>query len=302
MTKDSIIEEEVQRVWAVVGNYFTRETYWGDEFSASNIKPWAPYESKLRSLFSQYDAPDLVESRFHVPKQYKFFLQTYGGGFSDGSYEIYASQDVFSLAEADAELCAERQEDERSASSADYQVDAAYLARSPVDGYWLRIGGPEWKFDHFICCDTEHPLYGKVVRGDDSHPQWYEYSDADHDSFLDLLPTLIERDSDKKIAGWPTEPGPPLGIASHGSRERDGAPHPTYYLEVVDANGTCFPFFFDRFEGRLHFGATYDAGRRVLPGSSLQNDIFVLIQQAIFDGIDDAAYLCMILKRARRAR
>lgn len=63
-----------------------------------------------------------------------------------------------------------------------------------------------------------------------------------------------------ELLDWPTQPAQPFVISDFG-RRRDGGPRGgTYFVDLKDSNGIVFPFFFDRFLGRLCFGSKCETG------------------------------------------
>ena len=89
-----------------------------------------------------------------------------------------------------------------------------------------------------------------------------------------------------EISDWPTPPAFPLTLKSHGIY-RDPNPHCTHYFKIADADGRVFPFFFDRFLGRLCYGSTNETGDDaafVTSGSVLANDVFAVLGSAINNG------------------
>lgn len=89
-----------------------------------------------------------------------------------------------------------------------------------------------------------------------------------------------------EISDWPTPPSLPLALQSHGFY-RDANPHCTHYVNIVDADGIVFPFFFERFLGRLCYGTTDAAGDDaafVKPGSVIADVIFEVLTSALENG------------------
>ena len=81
----------------------------------------------------------------------------------------------------------------------------------------------------------------------------------------------------RELSDWPTVPALPFRI-SHFGRYRDGGPQGgTYAIDLVDSAGAKFPFFFDRFLGRLCYGGNFECGDDaafIKKGSKLQMELF----------------------------
>ncbi|TWU50722.1 hypothetical protein Poly51_40150 [Rubripirellula tenax] len=103
-----------------------------------------------------------------------------------------------------------------------------------------------------------------------------------------------------EISDWPTPPALPLSLQSHGFY-RDPNPYCTHYVDIVDADGNVFPFFFERFLGRLCYGATNetsDDAAFVTSGSALADDVFAVMTAALEnDDLDDADRLRDVMDR-----
>ncbi|BCT93672.1 hypothetical protein LYSHEL_26990 [Lysobacter helvus] len=84
-----------------------------------------------------------------------------------------------------------------------------------------------------------------------------------------------------ELTDWPHEPVRPIQIADCGWY-RDGGPQGgTYYADLVDSEGNRFPFFFDRFLGRLCFGSATEPDRDAAflrPGSRVEQESIALIE------------------------
>lgn len=81
---------------------------------------------------------------------------------------------------------------------------------------------------------------------------------------------------------WPTPPVPPFQIAFCDILIDACGPRHTYILDLVDAQGKHFPFFFDGFLGRLCYGShhTDEDAAFIRRGSRLESEAFSAIQAA----------------------
>jgi hypothetical protein len=81
---------------------------------------------------------------------------------------------------------------------------------------------------------------------------------------------------------WPIPPVFPVRVSDCG-RYRDGGPQGgTYFVDLMDSAGNVFPFFFDRFLGRLCYG-THDGTDNaafIRKGSKLESEAFAAIEAA----------------------
>ena len=96
---------------------------------------------------------------------------------------------------------------------------------------------------------------------------------------------------------WPTPPVHPLSVAFFDAVRGGGT-----VLDIADANGTRFPFFFDRFLGRLCYGSQdeySDNAAFVTSGSKLASDVFGVCESAISLGVADADRIRAVVDRAR---
>jgi hypothetical protein len=82
---------------------------------------------------------------------------------------------------------------------------------------------------------------------------------------------------------WPTPPVLTLRIKDFG-RYRDGGPQGgTVFVDLEDSAGTVFPFFFDRFLGRLCYGTSHhgsDDAAFIRRGSKFESEVFSAIETA----------------------
>jgi hypothetical protein len=104
-----------------------------------------------------------------------------------------------------------------------------------------------------------------------------------------------------ELINWPTPPVQPLSVANHGWYRDSGVQGGTYYVDLVDANGVRFPFFFDRFLGRLCYGASYETGDDAAflrPGSQIELEAF----QAIYTIASDSPQYAELLSKIQHAR
>ena len=150
----------------------------------SLLNHWKFCFDAIKRLLKKHDDPDRVNRYFEVPEDYLYFMRNYGGKPTIDGYDFYEAKQIVEFLREDISLNFSIQEHGESSSEV-----------SVVDGYWMRIGGPDWKFDHFLCCDKSHPNFGTYTRGDDSHPQWGGYS-VRHQCFFDLLANLAPHHGD----------------------------------------------------------------------------------------------------------
>src|SRR4051794_16141347 len=103
-----------------------------------------------------------------------------------------------------------------------------------------------------------------------------------------------------ELDDWPTPLVRPACIEAFGLY-RDGGPQGgTFYVALRDAAGQAFPFFFDRFLGRLCYGRTHDGGddaAYIRKGSRLESEAFAAIEAAAV-----AAEFSEVAERLGRAR
>jgi Zn-dependent M28 family amino/carboxypeptidase len=103
-----------------------------------------------------------------------------------------------------------------------------------------------------------------------------------------------------ELLDWPRAPVPPIQIANCG-RYRDGGPQGgTYYVDLVDAEGNRFAFFFDRFLGRLCYGSATESGHDAAflrRGSRIEQEAIALIEELALD----APQFLELLVRIRHA-
>jgi hypothetical protein len=87
----------------------------------------------------------------------------------------------------------------------------------------------------------------------------------------------------REVAEWPIQPQRPGRIVEFG-RYRDGGPRGgTFYVVLAGINGVHVPFFFDRFLGRLCYGANAEVGSDAafLKGQSkIEVEAFELLESA----------------------
>jgi len=99
-----------------------------------------------------------------------------------------------------------------------------------------------------------------------------------------------------ELDDWPAPPAAPMRIANFDVVRGGG-----YVLDIVDAKGTRFPFFFDRFLGRLCYGSGdehSDDKAFVTSGSKLSSDVFEICRSAINEGIEDGDRIGAVIDRA----
>ncbi|GAB5517719.1 hypothetical protein [Rhodopirellula baltica] len=100
----------------------------------------------------------------------------------------------------------------------------------------------------------------------------------------------------REMDDWPTSPVYPLSVAFFDAVRGGG-----HVLDIADADGTRFPFFFDRFLGRLCYGSRdedSDDAAFVANGSKLASDVFDACESAITSGADDADRIRAVIDRA----
>lgn len=104
----------------------------------------------------------------------------------------------------------------------------------------------------------------------------------------------------RELCDWPSAPVRPFRIRDCGGY-RDPAPYSSYYVDLVDGEGTLFPLFFERFLGRLCYGRDLHTGEDAAfleKGSRIQIEAF----QAIEDLAPTSNECDQLLKRLERAR
>jgi hypothetical protein len=90
-----------------------------------------------------------------------------------------------------------------------------------------------------------------------------------------------------EIAEWPCAPVRPVRMVDHGAY-RDPGPRCTYFVDLEDGAGHRHSFFFDRFPGRLCYGAMDDADDAAFlkPGIPIEREAFALIESLATDSPD----------------
>ena len=87
----------------------------------------------------------------------------------------------------------------------------------------------------------------------------------------------------REVSEWPVQPKRPGRIVEFG-RYRDGGPRGgTFYVVLAGANGVDAPLFFDRFLGRLCYGASAESGSDAAflkRGSKIEIEAFELLELA----------------------
>ena len=113
---------------------------------------------------------------------------------------------------------------------------------------------------------------------------------------------LTPMDDSSQIPGfcemddWPTPPVRPLSLVFFDAVRGGG-----HVLDIADASGTRFPFFFDRFLGRLCYGAKdehSDDAAFVTSGSKLASDVFDVCESTIASGVDRADQIRAVVDQA----
>ena len=113
---------------------------------------------------------------------------------------------------------------------------------------------------------------------------------------------FIPMDDSSQIPGfremddWPTQPVFPLTVTSFDAVRGGG-----HVLDITDSLGTTFPFFFERFLGRLCYGSRdeySDDAAFVTSSSQFAFDVFDACESAITSGVDFADRLRAVIDRA----
>ena len=101
-----------------------------------------------------------------------------------------------------------------------------------------------------------------------------------------------------ELGTWPSTPEPPFHIDSC-DRYRDGGPQGgTLEVVLADGNGFLYPFYFDRFLGRLCYGMYYDEESTFIQqGSDFEKEAFAIIEFAA-QGHDQEKEILTHLERA----
>ncbi|WP_367344626.1 hypothetical protein [Stenotrophomonas bentonitica] len=103
-----------------------------------------------------------------------------------------------------------------------------------------------------------------------------------------------------ELSDWPTAPAPPVHISNSGRLRDSGPQGGTYYVDLVDSRGTLYPFFFDRFLGRLCYGSyeSQSDAAFLRRGSRIEEEAVSLIEGLAANNVQDPE----LLKRIRHAK
>ena len=84
-----------------------------------------------------------------------------------------------------------------------------------------------------------------------------------------------------ELSDWPIQsPALPFRIGDFGAY-RDPQPFCTFFVELIDASGQVYAFFFDRALGRLCYGQNEDDENAAYlrKNSTIQIDVFAIIHE-----------------------
>jgi hypothetical protein len=125
-------------------------------------------------LFRRYFQPEIVEQYFHIPPDYRIFLEHIRSSVQRGGIygtTLHGTASVVTMTEHGCDLFANR-----------WSLQALMV---------LEIGHWSDKHDIFLICDTRNPLYGAVLDCHDDHP-WLDGGAVDvwTSDFTSLLQEL----------------------------------------------------------------------------------------------------------------
>ncbi len=157
------------------------EYYLSEECSATEIQA---FEQELRAYFSDIFGAEFVEERFSLPIDFKAYLHLGCGLYQKNWRSVYhykLIQKATLKPHYDFEI-----EDLRD------RVKEECLEKN--DTIWLCIGYWSDKHDYFICCDQQHPHFGKLFDYNDAFPYGGYVYESYCSSLLTFLRSLGEED------------------------------------------------------------------------------------------------------------
>lgn len=146
------------------------------------------FELEIQKYFISLFGKVFVKEHFELPNDLKIFLDLGITFYQENWRYIYNIDGILDFTKQDSYGTIEELQE---------RIQEGTML--PNDTLWIGLGWWSDKHEYYICCDKQHPYYGKVFDYNDASPYGYHY---EHycDTFIEFLEALSSKPSlDKSI-------------------------------------------------------------------------------------------------------